>query len=464
MPYIENTDDLDWYRERFSDIWESATLTYSSIEVNGRHIPNGELVFLRESCEEGVEVLYNEGPLSIIEVTTTSPFDLLEQLSDGTLPTKDGSTDIQSRFPRHTPNNHFQSGEGRVRDTRPMEEVNGAIRINIPEDLEDEYHDVKDGMDDRLMRATEPYYSIGRCEGYYFDYIFRSNRDRPVILLFADTAVNLSINESGTLELVAPESLFEELYVSVLPQMPYDEHRGWQISFSETQLESLKDGRARYTEELDLTGIEELYALMYLGDRLLKHVEHTTGDDISENPRFEIMQAFDQDNNLAGYLEGHDPDNFEVAVLNVLSTAGWLVQWYGDDSFVIPSYSEDEPRTPYPEIDVIAYHPKHTQILFVECTNQDISGKEQILDRSEAVSSVLEEYYVSTDPGLVQPSEQIPCLATPQKPEALNDEVVSEFEEKGIEVLHSDRLRAIHAASQDTTATIDVDTQFIEVI
>lgn len=67
MPYIEDPDDLQWYREKFSDIWRSATLTYSSVEVDGMQIPNGELEFSRESCEEGSEVLYREGALSIYD-------------------------------------------------------------------------------------------------------------------------------------------------------------------------------------------------------------------------------------------------------------------------------------------------------------------------------------------------------------------------------------------------------------
>ncbi|TVT95149.1 hypothetical protein [Haloferax volcanii] len=264
--------------------------------------------------------------------------------------------------------------------------------------------------------------------------------------------------------MVSPTSLFEELFVSVLPQKPYDEHKGWQIKLEEDQLELMEDGRSRYTEDLELNGIDELYAVLYLGDRSVNFVEHNTGDVVPENPRYEIMQAFDQDNNLEGYIEGHNADYFEVAVVNALSTAGWLVQWYGDDSFVIPSFSEEVPGAPYQEIDIIAYHPENTQILFIECTNQDISKKDQILDRTEAISSVLDDYFIPVDIGLVEPLQTVPCVATPQKPEELNDNVVTEFEEKGVKVLHSERLRAIFAASQDTTDTVDVDTQFIEVI
>jgi len=466
MPYIENLDDLQWYREHFGDIWQSATLTFSSVEVDGVHIPNGELEFSREPGEESTEVLYREGSLSIYKVNSTSPFDLLEQTINGEIPTDEGKAEIESELRRHNPSNYFQDGvrEGRVRETRPRMEVNAAVSINIRENIEDEYSEVVDELDDQLMQAEEPYYDLGRCEGYYFDYIFRSDRESPAILLFAESGMEFSIDDSDMLEVISPTSLFKDLFVSVLPQKPYDEHKGWQIEFDEEQLESMEDGRSRYTKDLDMEDIDELYAVLYLEDEIVNMVEHITGDIVPENPRYEIMQAFDQDNNLEGYLEGHNADYFEVAVVNVLSTAGWLVQWYGDDSFVIPSFSEDVPRAQYQEIDVIAYHPENTQILFIECTNQDVSEKEQILDRTEAISSVLDDYLIPTDIGLIEPLQTVPCVATPQKPEELNNDVVSEFEEKGIEILHSERLRAIYAASQDTTEPIDTDTQFIEVI
>ena len=379
------------------------------------HIPNGELKFSREPGEESTEVLYREGALSIYRVNSTSPFDLLEKTINGEIPTDEGTAKIESDLPRHNPSNYFQDGvrEGRVRETRPRIEVNAAVSIIIPEDIEDEYSEVVNELDDQLMRAEEPYYDLGRCEGYYFDYIFRSDREIPAILLFADSGMEFSIDDADTLEVVSSTSLFEDLFVSVLPQKPYDEHKGWQIEFVEDRLESMEDDRSRYTDELGLEGIDKLYAVLYLEDEMVNMVEHITGDAVPENPRYEIMQAFDQDNNLEGYLEGHNADYFEVAVVNALSTAGWLVQWYGDDSFVIPSFSEDVPRAQYKEIDVIAYYPENTRILFIECTNQDVSEKEQILDRTEAISSVLDDYLIPTDIGLIEPLQTVPCVATP---------------------------------------------------
>ena len=66
MPYIEGRHDLQWYREKFGGIWQSATLTFSSVEVDGVQVPNGELVFSHEADEEGTEVLYREGALSVL--------------------------------------------------------------------------------------------------------------------------------------------------------------------------------------------------------------------------------------------------------------------------------------------------------------------------------------------------------------------------------------------------------------
>lgn len=466
MPYIESQDDLDWYKQKFSNIWSSATLTFSSVEVEeGVAIPNGELSFSRERREEQTEVLYREDALSIYEVVSDSPFALLDQILGGEFPTDEDPIEVDSELQQHNPSGYFQDGvrEGRVRETRPRMEVNAAVNIEVPESIEDEYSEAIDELDEQLMRAEEPYYDLGRCEGYYFDYIFRSDREKPMILLFGDSGMEFRISESGTLEVVAPTELFEDLFVSVLPQKPYDEHKGWRVEIEEEQLEAADDGLSRYTENLDLEDIDEIYAVLYLEDRTINMVEHSTGDLVPENPRYEIMQAFDQNDNLEGYLEGHNADYFEVAVVNAMSTAGWFVQWYGDEDFVIPSYSDNVPGAPYQEIDVVAYHPENTQILCIECTNTGISEKEQILDRTETISSVLDEYFIPTDIGLVEPLQTVPCVATPQSPEELNDEIVNEFEEKGIEVLHSERLKAIYAASQDTIETVDADTQFMEV-
>ena len=227
MSYIEDPEDLQWYREQFGDIWQSATLTFSSIDVDGLQVPNGEIEFSREPGEESTEVLYREGALSIYRINSNSPFDLLEQIIDGEIPTDEGSAEIKSELPQYNPSNYFQEArEGRVRETRPQMEVNAAVNIDIPDDIEDEYSEIVDKLDDQLMQTEEPYYDLGRCEGYYFDYIFRSDRENPTILLFADSGMDFSIDGSDTLEVVSPTSLFEDLFVSVLPQKPYDERFG----------------------------------------------------------------------------------------------------------------------------------------------------------------------------------------------------------------------------------------------
>lgn len=467
MPYIESADDLQWYREVFDGVWQSAVLRISLITVDDhRRIPNGELIFLHEPLNGQTEVLYEEGPLAIQEVVTDAPFDMLDDIRAGQIPIAGDSIDITSDLHQHSPSNYFQDGlpEGRVRETRPRTEVNAAINIEIPDDIGDDYSDGVDQLDNELKRAPEPYYDIGRCEGYYFDYISQSDRGDPKILLFADTGITFDINEDNKVDIVAPTPLFDDLFLSILPQHPYDEHKGWRIDMDRDQLETADDGRAHFTEDLDLEDIDKLYAILFLGERTIDMVEHHPEGTLPDNPRYQIMQAFDQANNLIGYLDGHNADYFEVAVVNAMSTAGWLVQWYGDEDFVIPSYSDDVSGAPYQEIDVIAYRPDSSQILFIECTNTGISNKEQILDRTEAISAVLGDQLLQTEMGLLTPQQCIPCIATPQSPEELNDDVVRDLEEKNITILHSERLKSIYMASQDTTDPVDADTEFIEFV
>jgi len=458
MPYIEGRNDLQWYREKFSDIWQSATLTFSSVEVDGVQVPNGELVFSDEADEEGTEVLYREGALSVYEINSNSPFDLLNQMVNGEIPVDGGTAEIENEVREHNTHRYFHPStrQSRVREDRPQMEVNAAVDIAVPKDLGEEYRGVLNKLDDQLMRVEEPYFELGHCEGYYFDCIFRSDRESPAILLFADSGMDLSISESGKLELVSPTRLFEDLFVSILPRRPRNEHKGWRIKFDEEQLESLDNGRSRYTEDLELEGIDKLYADLYLEERSFNTIEYATGG-VPENPRYEVMQAFDQDDQLKGHLKGHSPNIFELAVGNALSTAGWLVQWYGEEDFRIPSFSREVSGAQYSEIDVIAYHPENTQILFIECTNQDISKKDSILDRTEAISSELNDDLIPIDISLTESVETVPCVATPQKLEDLNANVVSGFEENGIKLLHRERLRAIYEASRNTTDTVDAD-------
>lgn len=466
MPYIENTDDLAWYREVFDDVWQSAVLRISLITVDDEtQIPNGELVFLREQRDPQATVLYEEGPLAIHEVVTDMPFAMLDDIRAGEIPTAGDPVNTTADLHQHSPSNYFHGGvsEGRVREQRPRIEVNAAIVIEIPDGVEDDYADWVDQLEDALKRAPEPYYDIGRCEGYYFDYVFRSNRNDPKILLFADTGIEFEVDESEV-EVLAPVSLFDDLFISVLPQQPYDEHKGWRVELDQDELEPLDDSRARYTTDFDLEGIDKRYAVLYLGEHKIDMIEHHPDGTLSENSRYQIMQAFDQADHLEGYLNGHDANYFEVAVANAMSTAGWLVQWYGDDHFRVPSHSDDVPGAQYKEIDIIAYRPDNSQILFIECTNNDISNKEQVLDRTEAISTELGDYLLRTEMGLLTAQQCIPCIAIPQLPEELNDDVVHNLEENGITILHSDRLKAIYDASQDTAGTVDADTEFIDFV
>jgi len=38
------------------------------------------------------------------------------------------------------------------------------------------------------------------------------------------------------------------------------------------------------------------------------------------------------------------------------------------------------------------------------------------------------------------------------------------FEEKGVKILHSKRLQAIYAESQETIETVDADTKFLDIV
>jgi len=33
MPFIESDEDLDWYKEHFGEVWNSAILRFSTIEI-----------------------------------------------------------------------------------------------------------------------------------------------------------------------------------------------------------------------------------------------------------------------------------------------------------------------------------------------------------------------------------------------------------------------------------------------
>lgn len=466
MPFIVDRQDLEWYRDKFGDVWKSAQITVSTVEIGDTQIPQGELIFSRAQQETYCQTKYREGEFSIQQLVTDSPFGLIKEMINGKIPKINGGIQVECDLYQRNPATFFQGNlpEGLVNTNRPQLEVNAALDVSLPESLEDEYSDVVDDLDDRVMRADEPYYSIGQCEEYYFDILFRVERDRPKLLLFADPGMKFDITDQGELLLEAPTGLFQDLFVSILPRRPSGEYKGRRIIPEENKLKSLDEGRSRYSVELDFDGIDELFALLYLNDRMMSMLEHYPGEVVPENPRYEIMEAYDQDDRLFDYLEGNDPNYFEIGVLNTLSTAGWVVQWYGDDGFKIPNFSKEVPRAEFKEIDLIAYHPNGTQILCIECTNTDISNKEQIIDRTAEINSEIQEYIMSNEITLETYPNMVPCIATPRSREELSDDIVQEFEQKDIKILDCERLKTIYRTCANSSDTISVDTGVVELV
>lgn len=468
MTFIQTEEDLDRSRNYLSDVWKSAVLRISFIELsNGTRVPNGELVFSRERREETSQVLYNVDDFVIYEIVSQSPFELLTQILSGKIPGVEDTNEIDTDLYSYNVSGYFQTGieESRVQEDRPRTEFNAVIDIEITDEEDEEYSEKREKISDLLKRAEEPYYDTGRAQDFYFEQVFAKKKNDPKILLFADPGIKYGI-EDDELELVFPEPLQDDLFISVLPQRPYGKHKGWRIDISDEDLSSTNDNRLRFEQELDLGGIENVYAVLYLGDELLDMIDYVPSGLRRSNPRFQILDSYDPKGNLAEYLE--DPpstDTFEVAVFNVLTTAGYFVHWFGETSFKIPNWTTEIPRSSDLECDVIAYPPDGTEVLFVECTVSKISNKEDILERSKAVAeAALEDDLISVGAGLFQTRQIVPCVATPQPPSQLSEEIVEDLEDKGVEILHTERLKAILAGSQQSDDTVPIDTEFVEVI
>ncbi|WP_252697896.1 hypothetical protein [Natronosalvus vescus] len=469
MTYIESPDEIGYYRELFDGIWKSATLRIATIELDdGTQIPSGELVFSSESQKEKSEVRYCESCFTIHEVVTSSPFELLEEIVEGNIQTTDETIELDTEIHSHNTSGYFQTSleESRVHEDRPVTEINTVVDIPLSEVQENQYSTKRKEVDDLLKRAVEPYYDTGRCQDYYFEYVFAKRADDPKILLFADPRIDYSLADDR-LRIVLPEPLVDDFFVSLLPQRPYGQHKGSRIDIDADRLETVDDGRLKFSQHLELDDIEHIYVNLYLDDELLDMIRYTPIDVLQANPRFQILNEYDQRDKMVSYLEGEEPDAFEFAVLNLLSTAGYQVQMYGEGKYNIPNWSHEDSSRGYQEIDIIAYAPDSSEILFVECTNAGISEKQSLLDRSQAIAAnaldSVQEY-------VFEKSESIPirmltpCIATPQSPESLNEEVVEDFEEKGVVILHQERLKNIYMASQEIDNTVSIDTEPLELV
>lgn len=465
MLNIKHESDIEFYKDIFADFWQSAVLRVSVIELTDDTIvPNGELIFSRDSAESNSEVLYQEGRFAIHEITRDSPFGLLKMIVEGEFPICDDDLKNSTKLISVSPAMFSGDRESHVKGRRPISEINGLVRIQLGDEIKEEFERTINNLDEELKRAKEPYYTVARCEEHYFEYASGLNNALPEILIFADTGIRATITDEAVLQVDYPSIVQDELMINVLPQKPYGVFKGWQINIEEEATEMTSDTCVRLIKEMGFSDMERVYILLFLADEQINHLEYwdTIGD--KTNVRREIFDLYDADERLVQYLAGEDPDVFEIAVLNLLGTAGYFVQWFGDTNFVVPNWSDDVPGAQLNEVDIIAYHPDESYILFVECVNHGITGKADILDRVERIKARIGEEFVSIKPGFTTVRDCIPCIATPQTPNELNEEVISELAEKHIEILHRKRLHAMYEASIASSETVPFDTEYIEIM
>lgn len=466
MTAIEVKEDIDRYESLLGELWESAVIRISVIEIDeDTVIPNGEVIFSEEIAEEEQSVLYEEGPFKIIERTVTDPFGLLEDLADGELIEAPG---VDIDLLKHNAEQRFLGDrESRVFNPRPRSEIHGVFSVDIS-DSQSEYNDLVDDLQDRLQRSSEPFFDIAKAEYYYFEHHFRgSRRAAPELLVFADTGIEFDIDEDEGLSVIVPEEIIDDTAVSILPQRPYGQGKGWRTEFANTELAELEDGRVEYTDDLELPDIEEAFIILFVGDEILKFEEFYNPDGVAEgtgyaNPRYGVLDEYDQRDRLREHLQGGDSDIFEIAVLNLFSVAGYQVQWFGPSKFKIPNYDErtDTPR--YKEIDVIAHRPDGSQILFIECTVQGIADKVDLLDRVGQLSSGIEaSETVPRDIDIFESTRRrvVPVIATSMEPEELTHQVVESYNEQGVMVLDSSDLVSILdiASAQSEPVELDIE-------
>jgi hypothetical protein len=428
-------------------------------------IPNGEIILSEEELEETEEVLYSEDGFKIVELSVNDPFDILWDLTEGESFIGEG---VEMEMLDHRPEMRFgDDREGRVFESRPQTEIHAVFAVELPSGLEDEYYAVVDDLEYQIQRANEPYYDIAKCEYHYFDHHFRGKaKADPEILVFAETRIEFTVGDDNSTSVVIPEQVVEQTFVSILPQRPYGSREGWRLDLADEDLEEIGDGRLRFVRQFDLEGIDRAYIILFVGDEIFGFKDHFPSSQGSPsgpvNTRYQLFDEYDQRNKLSDYLQGDTPDVFEIAVLNILTTAGYHVQWFGESDFNIPNWSRESEGLPYDEVDMVAHLPDNSQVLFVECTNKRISEKESILDRTEEIASVIrEEPEDLSEIDLFESSSRkiVPVIATSLMPDELSDQVVAELTDKGIVVLDGQKLTEIYdlSADQETPVNIDID-------
>lgn len=467
MTAIESRSDIKHYKSLFGDLWESAVIRLSLIEMDERlHIPNGEIVFAKDSVKEQETLLYEEGNFKIIQRAVDDPFALLEDLADGQL---DGARGVDVKLFEHRPEDRFVGDhESRVFEPRPRSEIHAVYSVELPEDRSSDYTEEVERLQDELQRASEPFYDIGKAEYYYFDHHFRrSTRNDPEILVFAETGIEFELDDEGGLSVTVPQVIADQTAVSVLPQRPYGAKKGWRTEFAEAELEELDGGLVEYQEKLDLPGVEEAYVILFVGDEILEFEEFYNPAAVGDGPghinsRYAVLDEYDQRNLLEEQLQGNDSDVFEIAVLNLFSIAGYQVQWFGESDLNIPNWDRRSEDLPYDEIDVIAHRPDGSQILFIECTVKRISDKDDLLDRVGKLSAGIGP--MDTQTGSIDLFESshrkvVPVIATSMESEELSHQVVDEYNEKGIVVLDSEKLVDILELSSEQNEPVEIDVE-----
>lgn len=165
MLNINQESDIEFYKDIFADFWQSAVLRVSVIELTDDIIvPNGELVFSRDSAESKSEVLYQEGRFAIHEITRDSPFGLLKMIVEGEFPICDDDLKNSTKLISVSPGMFSGDRESHVKRRRPISEINGLVRIQLGDEIKEEFERTINNLDEELKRAKEPYYTVARCE------------------------------------------------------------------------------------------------------------------------------------------------------------------------------------------------------------------------------------------------------------------------------------------------------------
>lgn len=460
MIRITGKEDVDELEEKFGDFWKSATIRVSTIEMDaGEAVPNGEIILSRDNQEKKEEVIYQVDNFKIHEKVVSDPYDLLRSICKGSLELNGIETSELEVIRVENSQGYFQKGisESAVFEKRPYSEVNTKFDVNYDVE-ESEYKDEVGELEDKIkVHDTEPYFDLGKCESTYFDcYFVRDHRKGPKILLFGSTGLEADIVDQ---ELIMryPEELEEDLTVSILPQTPYEDTSGQRI---DVESQKREDGRKIFREELDLDGINKFFVYIYYKDIRMNVEEGKNPEITPDNERFNLLAEHDQDSRIVDYLsEEQDTDLFEVAILNLLSIAGYQVFWSGYNNFNIPNHSDDIDKAKYDEIDIVAFAPDRSSILFIECTSKNIMSKIKEKNFPERVdrtsSAIVEEEWVEGRIGLESPKRIVPCIATPQPEDRIPD-TIDEAEKEGVRVLHQDRLEDILERSINNPGTVEI--------